>query len=478
MLNVFDILEDAARKWPNKVAIYDSRGQVNFAELLATSKELAQQLQENGVSRGCGIGVQAKNSREFIYGLFAGIATGATVMPLSHQLKEGEITEIIAESGLHFILTEESITPADNDSRITVSASGATFMLRRTEKSIDHQIASHVHNPAFIRFTSGTTGKAKGVVVSHESIYERVAGANRALQLDENDVVIWVLPIAYHFIASIVLYVYRGAAIALADNFMAPTVLDYIEKYNGTLLYASPMHLRMLASDRSGRQMPGMQKVISTSTSISTDICEAFYKRYHKPVSQAYGIIEIGLPLINNVNPIRFPDSVGRPVEGYQAAILNDMGEELPAGQLGILAIKGPGMFDAYLNPPVMREQMLTNGYFLTADYAEKDTDGLIFVKGRKNSVINVSGNKVFPEEVEHFLNQLPEVKRSRIYGVEHPIMGQIVQAEIVPKRGAKINTEDLISYCRKNLSSFKIPQRVKLVEDIPLTDSGKIKRH
>lgn len=477
MRTVFDILKTTAQRWPDKVAIYDRKGQLTFKELLEQSETLAEKLKANGLKKGLGLGVQAINSREFIIGLFAGTGSGATVMPLSHQLRENEMQEIISESGLHFILDDLS-QPGEIKNTATVATGDYSFRLQQTTTPLSKEIAPHVNDPAFIRFTSGTTGKAKGVVVSHQSIYERVEGANRALELNENDVVIWVLPIAYHFMASIVLYVYHGTAIALVDNFMAPTVLEYINKYKGTLLYASPMHLRMLASDKSGAQIPSLKKIISTSTSISTDICEDFYKRYQKPVIQAYGIIEIGLPLINNEAPLQHPDSVGKAVEGYHVAILDENGEELPKGEQGLLGIRGPGMFDAYLDPPLMREQVVVNGYFITADLAIKNDDGLVFVKGRQSAVINVSGNKVFPEEVEAVINQLPEVKKSRIYGVPHAIMGQIVQADIVIEEGQKIDTEDIIFYCRKNLSTFKIPQRIKVVDDIAMTDSGKIKRH
>lgn len=475
MPNVYQILVDAARKWPHKAAIYDSKGSMTFSELYHQSNQLKLELEELGMTNGKGLGILARNSREFIIGLFAGIGSGATVMPLSHQLKELELKEIVHESGLHAIVDDHSVS-RPNVEYSPLNTTG--FRFSQTENHDDPSIAPHVENPAFIRFTSGTTGKAKGVIISHQSVYERVQGAQRALDLTEDDVVIWVLPMAYHFIASIALYVYAGASIVIADNFMAPTVLKCIKDHNGSLLYASPMHLRMLAADTSGEMIPSMKTVISTSTAIAKDICQNFCNRYKIPVTQAYGIIEIGLPIINKKSSLQFPESVGCDVEGYNTAILDENGDELATNQEGLLAIKGPGMFDAYLNPPLSREEVVQNGYFLTADMAVKDSDGRIFVKGRKSSVINISGNKVFPEEVEDLINTLPQIKQSKISGVPHPIMGQIVQADIVLHEGQDIDQEELISFCRKNLSSFKIPQRVKKVAAIEMTGSGKIKRH
>lgn len=477
MPNVFDILRTTAEKWPERIAIYDRRGEITFSQLWESSKALADKLKEMGLKKGLGLGIQATNSREFIVGLFGGIGSGATVMPLSHQLRKHELEAIIEESGLHYILDDLSQAESLNDS-VDIQSEDFQFRLAQTELSIDRHIAPHVPDAAFIRFTSGTTGKSKGVIVSHQAIYQRIKAANKAMNLSEQDVVIWVLPIAYHFMASIVLYVYQGTAIALADNFMASTVLEYINKYKGTMLYASPMHLRMLASDKSDIQVDSLKKVISTSTSISKDICLDFHQRYGKAVQQAYGIIEIGLPLINKEKPLEHPDSVGKAVEGFKVAILDEEGKELPAGKEGTLGIYGEGMFDAYLNPPIPREETLVNGYFLTADQAIKNEEGFVFIQGRNSAVINVAGNKVFPEEVEALLNKLPEVSQSKIYGASHPIMGQIVQADIVPCNGHQIDIEELISYCRRNLSSFKIPQKVKIVREIAMTGSGKIVRH
>ncbi len=476
MPDVYQILANAAHKWPSKVAIYDNKGSLTFAELQQQSDALRDELLALGLGKGKGLGVLARNSREFIIGLFAGIGTGATVMPLSHQLRETELNEAISESGLHAIIDDNSVTRGTAEYQPIDSSKGFRFSF--TENKDRENIAPHVDDAAFIRFTSGTTGKAKGVVISHSSALERIKGAQRALELTEEDVVIWVLPMAYHFIASIALYVYTGSAIVIADNFMAPTVIDCINRRKGTLLYASPMHLRMLAADKSEAKIESMKRVISTSTSIAKDVCESFYHRFDIPVTQAYGIIEIGLPIINKDHSIDMPESVGTEVEGYSTVILDENCEELPENTEGLLAIKGPGMFDAYLNPPLMRSEVVQNGFFKTADMAIKDRQGRIFIKGRKNSVINISGNKVFPEEVESLINTLPQVKMSRISGVPHPIMGQIVQAEIILKEGQDIDQEDLISFCRKNLSSFKIPQRVKKVEQIEMTDSGKIKRH
>jgi long-chain acyl-CoA synthetase len=162
----------------------------------------------------------------------------------------------------------------------------------------------------------------------------------------------------------------------------------------------------------------------------------------------------------------------------YTVDVLDDNYNPLPVGSIGHLAIKGPGMFDAYLLPATLRKDVLKNGYFLTADYASKATDGLIKVEGRAKSVINVSGIKVFPEEVEAVLEMVPEIKLARISSSPHPLMGQIIEGELVLNEGETIDIKDVLTYCRKRLSTFKTPQRLKIVESLPMTKTGKLQRH
>ena len=477
-LTVYNILKEAAEKWPGKPAVYDSFGTMTFAELYAESGKLRNKLQELGIKPGMGVGVKAQNGRNFIVGIFGVIGCGAAVMPMSHQLKQAEIEAALHEAQLYAILYDnvgvQPFTTVDALIPLTMDA----FRFSYTGVSPASIFAPHVQNPAFVRFTSGTTGKSKGVVISHRSVLERIECANKALQLGPDDTVIWVLPMAYHFVVSIVLYIRFGAAIAIAKDFLAKTIIDLTNQHKGTLLYTSPIQIRLLASDNGTNRLNSLKKVISTSEAISIDACHAFKNRFGIDVSQAYGIIEIGLPIINFVKSAEAPAAVGYALPDYTVDILDDNHNPLPAGRVGHLAIKGPGMFDAYLVPATPREAVLKNGYFLTADYATKTADGLIKVEGRAKSVINISGSKVFPEEVEAVLQTLPEVKLARISGMPHPLMGQIIQAELVLHEGDTIDVEDVLTYCRKRLSTFKVPHKLRVVESLQMTGSGKVMRH
>ena len=477
-LPVYEILKDAAGKWPGNPAVHDEYGTINFQQLFNEAEELKDTLVSLGVKEGMGIGVMAANGRNFIIGIFAAVGCGATVMPMSPQLKKPEIDDILTSAKLHAILDDCSVMPPLKEIETMIPMKQGSFRFSFTNMNEAEVFAPFVHQPAFIRFTSGTTGKSKGVVVSHQSVVDRVDAANRGLELGCTDTVIWVLPMAYHFMVSIVLYVKFGAAIAVAKDFLAQNIIEITNLYKGTLLYASPLQVKLLASDTGTKKMPSLKKVISTSAAISLDVCIAFKERFQLDVSQAYGIIEIGLPILNYKKSAEHPEAVGYALPGYTVDILDENHQPLPDGSIGHLGIKGPGMFDAYLLPPVLSNDILKNGYFLTADYASKTGDGLIKIEGRSKSVINISGLKVFPEEVEAVLETIPEIRQARISSCPHPLMGQIIEGEIVLEPGSIVDIEDVLSYCKKRLSAFKTPQRLKIVETLPMTGSGKLLRH
>lgn len=476
--NVYDVLINAANAWPERPAVYDHHGTISFSQLYQETEKLRLQLLTLGIGSGMSVGVKAQNSRQFIMGIFAAVGCGAAVMPMAHQLKKAEIDEILEESGLHAILDDGHGTHAFDQAESVIEMETGNFLFNFTKTDRQQAFAPHVSNPAFMRFTSGTTGKSKGVIISHRSVIERIEGANKGLGLGPDDAVVWVLPMAYHFVVSIVLYIRFGAAIAIAKDFLAKNIIEITNRFKGTMLYASPVQIRLLANDNGNEMMPTLKKVISTSAGISMDVCQAFKNRFSITVSQAYGIIEIGLPMMNLEKSEDHPDAVGYALPGYSVAVLDEAFHILPAGEIGQLGIKGPGMFDGYLNPPALRDEILKNGYFLTADFASITSDGLVKIEGRYKSVINISGIKVFPEEIEAVLENIQGIKQARIWSSPHPLLGQIIEGEVVLDEGSSIDIEAVLTYCRKRLSSFKAPQRLKIVESLPMTGSGKVQRH
>jgi long-chain acyl-CoA synthetase len=476
-MNIYETLAHNAKRWPDKMAVHDEYGALTYRDLFAQTEQLRTQLAGAGVTENTGIALIAENNRYFMIGLYAAAATGATVMPLAPQQQPDEIRKALNEAQLHFILSDNQKFSSYGIGTLTIEQLPHTVYLSTTGKATHEHTVPSLSGVAFMRFTSGTTGTAKCVILTHQSVYERTEAANQALQITEADNVVWVLPMAYHFIVSIVLYIRYGAGIIVCNDFLAEHILGKIQNHGGTFLYASPMHIRLLAGFPDGVRIPSLRRVISTTTAVNPAHCRAFREKYHVPVSQAFGIIEVGLPIINIEYAEEHPEAVGRALPAYEVAILDPDYNPVPPNTVGLLGIRGPGMFDGYLSPPTKRSEVLKNGWFVTGDLASCTADGLIAINGREKSMINVSGNKVFPDEVEAVINAFPVVVRSRVYGQTHPLFGEIVVADVMLTVGDNLHDDELLAYCRKALSAFKIPQRINIVSEIELTGSGKVKR-
>jgi long-chain acyl-CoA synthetase len=220
-----------------------------------------------------------------------------------------------------------------------------------------------------------------------------------------------------------------------------------------------------------------LRRAVSVSSGLDPQVARAFRWRYGLSVAQALGVIEVGLPLVNRIDPQGRPESVGAPTAGAEAAIVDGAGRPLPDGEVGELLLHAPGMLSAYLDPPLGREAILRDGWFQTGDLARRDADGLITLVGRRKSVLNVAGHKVFPEEVAAVLERHPAVVRAGVDSRPHPLIGEAVHARLqVVDVSCPPDLETLRAHCRPYLSAYKIPVSIEVVEELEVTSSGKVR--
>ena len=452
---------------------------LDYQSLWREVEALRLQLDRVGVRDGQGLGVLARNGRAFIIGALAALGCRAVVMPIHFQLKPAELAEMLARAPLAAILDDGSCPASADGVRDTLELLDRTRLrFTRLNRGASASLAPWVEGAAFVRFTSGTTGAAKGVILTHAGVLERIRAANAGLELDCEDRVLWILPMAYHFFVSIVLYLEVGAAVVVSPDHLAGSILEWAARHDATFLYAAPMHIRLLAGDISGRKFPPtLQRVMSVSSQLHPQIAKSFFLRYGVPVSQGYGVIEVGLPIMNVNDAVDHPEAIGRPLPGFDVAILDEAMQPVTDGQTGQLALRGPGMFAGYLSPRLARAAVLRQGWFMTGDLVHRDRAGLITIDGRSKSVINVAGHKVFPEDVAAVLEQHPAVLRSRVTTRPHPQAGEIVHAEVQLRAACStLATEDLLAFCQRQLSGHKVPASITLVTEIELTPSGKVR--
>lgn len=477
-MNVYTTLAQAARQWPERTAIIDGDGALDYQSLWRDIDALRVQLGRLGVRAGLGVGIRARNGRGFVIGALAALGCGAVVMPIHHQIKPDELAEMLTRAPLWAILDDGSSRfSAGKGGRGQELAGGHGLRFLRLDGP-ERPLAPGIDGAAFVRFTSGTTGAAKGVVLTHAGVLERTRAANAGLGLTCDDRVLWVLPMAYHFYVSILLYLEVGAAVIVGPDYLAGSILDAALAHNATFLYVTPMHVRLLTAESSGRGLPrSLQRVMSVSSRLHPQMARDFLERYGVPVSQGYGIIEVGLPIMNISEAAEHPEAIGRPLPAFDAAIFDDEMQPAATGETGHLALRGPGMFAGYLSPPRRRPEVLRQGWFLTGDLAHRDGGGRIVLDGRTSSVIHVAGHKVFPEEVAAVLDQHPAVLRSRVTARPHAQLGEAVHAEILLRNGRSDTLgEDILTFCRRRLSNHMVPNSLEFVAELELTPSGKVR--
>jgi long-chain acyl-CoA synthetase len=479
-MNLTEFLHRSAARHAGRPAVTDVRsGRVlTYGDLAGEAARVAAFLRAQGVEPGQRIGLLAPNGLAYLPAAFGLLDTGACLVPLASNLTPTEVAQILSEVDVNGCLAWPKADPFSSGPRAGRLAGGECdgFLFQWTNRAAQAPTGFHALNPAFIRFTSGTTATSKGVVLSHEATAARVEASDRVLRFSEHDRILWVLPLAYHFAVTMVAYVRAGAHVLMCPDTLPGALVEAIRRSRASVFYASPLHFERLGNLEAAGPLESLRLALSTSAPIAPAVIERFEAAYGVAVGQAYGIIEAGLPCINLGTEGLPPTSVGRPVPGYEVAVLSDEGECLPAGTPGEIAVRGDGLFSAYYTPWRLREQIARQGWFPTGDIGWMDDVGALTLKGRKKAVIFVAGLKFFPEEVEHCINEFPGIKESRVYGRPHPHLGEVPYAEIVLD-GTGCALEALRAHCARALSSYKVPFEFRVVEAIPRTPGGKILR-
>jgi long-chain acyl-CoA synthetase len=464
---VTDALAMHARARPHDLALVDGATRWDWRTATDLVEDLARSLKDQGLSPGDRVALRAPDGAPAWAALLAVIHAGGVHIPVDHTLAAGEELVLIAALRPPWIIR-----------------------LGRDAAPTDVRLVATGHAPtpdplgpgasAFVRLSSGTTGAAKGVLLSHATILARIAAANDGLRIGPRDRVLWLLPMAYHVAVSILLYVRAGAALVFGNHLRASVTAEIARANAVTIAYGSPYHVRRLADLPAGADLPAsLGRMVSTTTALDATAAADFRARHAIGVRQALGIIEVGLPFVSDGAVGELPGELGSPLPAYRVEIVDQRGDPVPVGATGELAIAGPGLFDAYLEPWCPRDRMLIDGRFRTGDLAVRDAAGRVRLLGRCKEVINVGGVKVFPLEVESVLDAHPLVAASRVRAVADARMGEQVHAEVELAAGADRESAipELTAWCAERLAPLKRPAAYTICVALARTASGKVKR-
>jgi long-chain acyl-CoA synthetase len=429
----------------------DSGDTLTFGELIQQAEATAAWLQKRACRAGERCGLIMADGSEFLRSALGILMAGLSVAPIALPIPIKERDRAIKAAALHWIL--------QSDQRLLrLPFSGP----------VDYQNDRDFRacNPAYIRFTSGTTGTGKCALLGHQAIVDRLEAANRVLQVGPDDTVWFGLSMADHFVVSILLYLSQGAKIVTAgDPDKWPRLAG---DHRPTVLYGSPDFYGSVI--RSGiSSLDSLRLAISTTTPLPTEIDEAFSDKFQKHINPALGIIEVGL-LTLNTRPDK-AGSVGFPMPSYSISIIGTNGEPVATNQVGELHVSGPGLLDAYLAPWRPVQRLLNKHGFATGDFARLDNDGYLFLAGRGKNLIRIEGIQFFFEEVESVLNSLPGVEESRVF---IDLKSNLLSAEIVGSLKAPEKIPELLS---GKIDQRKVPKLFIPVDFLPRTANGKLRR-
>jgi long-chain acyl-CoA synthetase len=472
-MNVFTTIQKETAAVRQNIALIDSGEEITYGQLLASAERLSSELSSQGVARFCRVGLLCEDSIDYVIISLAILSLGGVIVPISPDQSGEEIESVIEKIDLDFLVAEERLRPkAERLPQELFFSRSFTIHKRSATRPAEGYFDI---NPAFIRFSSGTTGASKGVVLSHEAIIERTDAADKGLLITSSDRVLWVLSMSFHFVVTILLFLRRGATIILCGRNLPHAIIDGIMNRNGTFIYASPFHYSLLtgSADIPSDAFSSIRMAISTAMKLPDSTAGEFAKKFGKELAEAYGIIEVGLPFIRVSGPDK-KGSVGRALPDYRIRLDN-----MDENGVGDILIKGKGMLDAYYSPWQSREDILTDGWFATGDLGRIDEDGFLFIVGRKKDVINFVGMKIFAQEVEAVINLHPTVLESRVYPVQHDRFGELPAAKLLLRNGTDHAeaVEDIRRFCYLHLSPYKVPKEFDIVDSLPKTASGKLKR-
>lgn len=473
-MNIFGVIKKETFEYMDKTAVIDGERRISYSQLLLQVERAALELKKSGVKPGHRLALLADDSADYIVVSLAALSVNAVIVPLAFFLSVNEIENIFSDLDVNWIIYSKAM-PGRQGVRIFLDICEKEFYCQ--ERLSKNSLPSGYQdlNPAFIRFSSGTTGASKGVLLSHKSIIERTDAADEGLKITSNDTVVWVLSMSFHFVVTILLFLRRGAAIVICSNDFPSSMLIAIKDLKPTFIYGSPFHYYLMANSPAFSRdcLSGVRMAVTTAMRLPLETAEKFRLKFGFELIQCYGIIEAGLPFINDSSDPAKRGSVGRILSSYQLKI------QEPSDSGGKLLIKGKGMFEAYFLPWRKKDEICPDGWFDTGDLVLADQEGYVYIKGRVKEVINFCGMKVFPQEVEEVINSFDGVEESLVFGQPHTQYGELPYAKIKLKSEAvnDFKTVSLRKFCYSKLSSYKVPKDFQIVESLPKTGSGKLKR-
>lgn len=453
---------------------------LTFGALDERSSRLAAELQARGVAGGDRIVFFLPNSVAFIDTFLATLKLGAIVVPVNVLYRERELTHILGDAEPRAVVTTSELA-AHIPTQITRWTASQLEAAQQTRAPIETLVRRDPGWPAAIVYTSGTTGRAKGAVLSHANFAVNARNLVSSWQLSANDRYLAALPLFHvHGLGNgVCSWLTSGCRMRLLERFDAARAIDWFTGWQPTLFFGVPtMYFRMLewppnACADIGRTM---RLFVSGSAPLPARVLEEFRRLFGHTILERYGMSETLMNIGNPYDGERRAGSVGVPFPDVDARIVDSDGRLVAAGEVGQLQIRGPNVFSEYWRNPAATAAAFVDGWFRTGDLAERSTDGYYTLRGRSGDLIISGGFNIYPREIEDVLLECPGVREAAVVGIADAARGEVPVAYVVGDE--TIDDEELAGICERQLASFKRPRAFIRVAALPRNALGKVQRH
>lgn len=516
--SVPELLRRHADARGGKLAYKDGRRSITYGELLPRTGHLAGHLADLGIAPGQSVALLLPNSVEWVEACLATTRAGAVCVPISYDASEPEVLYRLVDADCRAIVTTDeraelvtklqqeapnlrTVILADRGAR---SGKGLRFAeLASSRPKSQPRDPSDIHAPAYIIYTSGTTGRAKGVVLTvHGMLWVTAACWAPACDLSERDTILSPLPLfhSYALNLSVLSVLATGASEHIMERFSTAEALDLLRSGTFTLMPGVPTMFHYLLqrareeekskpasrsffsrskSPPDTARVPNVRMFISAGAIMPATLNREFEAFFSAPLLDGYGITETStMVTMNWPQGGRVFGSCGIPVPGLAVRIVDPAtGRDVPPGAEGELIVRGPNVMLGYHNKPAETEAALREGWYRTGDLAKSDANGFLTITGRLKELIIRGGQNIAPAEIEEVVNKFPAILDSAVVGVPHEHLGEVPALFVVARRGMAINPDALLKHCGEQLSAYKVPQTVHVIDEIPRTGSGKIIR-
>jgi long-chain acyl-CoA synthetase len=345
-------------------------------------------------------------------------------------------------------------------------------------------VADHAREDSVVAivYTSGTTGKPKGVMLTNSNYCHNSADAAAALQMGREERAMCILPL-FHVngqVATILAPLQAGASLILTEGFSPKTFFANLSRYRATLFSGVPTIYSILLHlpDRANYDLSSLRLCICGAAPMPVELFQRFETAFNTIIIEGYGLSEgTCVSTLNPVNGERKIGAIGLALSQQEVKIFDEQDHELPPGQIGEIVVRGPNVMLGYYKNETASAETLRNGWLHTGDLGKKDEQGYFYIVGRKKEMIIRGGENIYPKEIEELLYQHPAIKEAAVIGMPDPIWGEEVAAAIILKDSAQASGDDIIGYCREHLADYKCPRSVFFRNEFPKTATGKIQK-